>query len=74
MAYRTRTHGVGTTGAVIRQEYISLISLRDILNDIGLGKIVYALYLKEYQIQPLSYSKMGVELYIGENTSITDTL
>ena len=30
------------------EECISLISLRDILDDITLGEIVYALYLKEY--------------------------
>ena len=51
-----------------------LTSLRDILDNIALGKIVYTLYLKEYQIQPLSYGKMGVELYIGQNTSVINTL
>ena len=56
------------------EKYILLISLRDILDNIALGKTVYALYLKEYQIQPLFYSKTGVELYIGENTSVIDTL
>ena len=56
------------------EECISLISLRDILDNITLGEIVYALYLKEYQIQPLFYSKMGVEFCIGEDTSITDAL
>ena len=50
------------------------MSLRDILNDIALGEIVYALYLKEYWIQPLSYSKIGIEFCIGEDTSIIDTL
>ena len=56
------------------EDCISLISLKDILNNIALGKTVYTLYLKEYWVQPLSHSKIGVELYIGENTSITDTL
>ena len=56
------------------EEYISLISLRDILNNIVLGETVYTLYLKEYRIQPLFYSKMGVEFYIGKDTSVTDTL
>ena len=56
------------------EECILLISLRDILNDIALGKTVYILYLKEYRIQPLFYSKMGVEFYIGKDTSVTDTL
>ena len=52
---------------------ILLISLKDILDNIALNKIVYALYLKEYQIQPLFYSKTGIELYINKNTSITNT-
>ena len=56
------------------EEYILLISLRDILNNIALDEIVYALYPKEYWIQPLSHSKTGVELCIGEDTSVTDTL
>ena len=56
------------------EDCILLISLRDILDNIALGKIVYALYLKEYRIQPLSYSKMGVELCIGKDTSVMDTL
>ena len=30
--------------------HILLISLKDILEDIALGEIVYALYLKEYRI------------------------
>ena len=30
------------------KECISLISLKDILNNIALGEIIYALYLKEY--------------------------
>ena len=51
-----------------------LISLKDILEDIELDKIVYILYLKEYQIQPLFYSKIGIEPSIGDNPSITDTL
>ena len=50
------------------------MSLRDILNNITLGEIVYALYLKKYWIQPLSYSKTGVELYIDKDTSRTDIL
>ena len=32
------------------EKYILLISLKNILNDIALGEIVYTLYLKEYQI------------------------
>jgi hypothetical protein len=56
------------------EDCILLISLRDILKDIVLGKIVYALHLKEYWIQPLFYSKMGIELCIGENIYIIDTL
>jgi len=38
------------------------------------GKIVYALHLKEYQIEPLFYSKIGIEPSIGNNPSITETL
>ena len=56
------------------EECILLINLKDILDDIALGKTVYALHPKEYWIQPLSYNKIGVELCIGEDTSITDTL
>ena len=56
------------------EECILLISLRDILNNITLSEIVYVLHLKEYQIQPLSHSKTGIELCIGEDTSVTDTL
>jgi len=44
------------------------------LNNIALGKIVYVLHLKEYWIQPLFYSKMGIELNIGDNPFIIDTL
>ena len=51
-----------------------LISLKDILEDIELDKIVYVLYLKEYQIQPLFYSKIGIEPSISDNPFITDTL
>jgi hypothetical protein len=54
--------------------YILLISLKDILEDIELDKIVYVLHLKEYWIQPLFYSKMGIEPSIGNNPSIIDTL
>jgi len=53
---------------------ILLISLKDILEDVALGETVYALYLKEYRIQPLFYSKMGIEPSIGDNPSVTDTL
>jgi len=53
---------------------ISLISLKDILEDIALGEIVYTLYPKEYQIQPLFYSKIGIEPSIGDNPSVMDTL
>ena len=53
---------------------ILLISLKDILEDIALGKIVYALHLKEYWIEPLFYSKMGIEPSIGNNPSTTETL
>ena len=35
---------------------------------------MYTLYLKEYRIQPLFYSKMGIKPSIGDNPSITDTL
>ena len=56
------------------EECILLISFKDLLDNIALGKIVYTLYLKEYQIQPLSYSKTGIELYIGKDTSIINTL
>jgi len=52
---------------------ILLASLKDILEDMALGKIVYALYLKEYQIKPLFHSKMGIEPSIGNNPSITET-
>jgi len=37
------------------------------------GKTVYALYLKEYQIEPLFYSKIGIEPSIGNNPSIMET-
>jgi len=53
---------------------ILLASLKDILKDIALGKIVYTLHLKEYQIEPLFYSKMGIEPSIGNNPSIIETL
>jgi len=52
---------------------ILLASLKDILEDMALGKTVYALYLKEYWIEPLFYSKMGIEPSIGDNPSITET-
>jgi len=53
---------------------ILLASLKDILKDIALGKIVYALYLKEYWVEPLFYSKMGIEPSIGNNPSTMETL
>jgi len=53
--------------------YILLASLKDILEDIALGKTVYALYLKKYWIEPLFYSKMGIEPSIGNNPSIIET-
>ena len=53
---------------------ILLISLKYILEDIALGEIVYALYLKEYQISPLFYSKISIKPSIGNNSSIIDTL
>jgi len=53
---------------------ILLISLKDILEDIALGKTVYALYLKEYWIEPLFYSKIGIEPSIGNNPSTMETL
>jgi len=53
---------------------ILLISLKDILEDVVLGEIVYALYLKEYWIQPLFYSKIGIKPSIGDNPSVIDTL
>jgi len=53
---------------------ILLVSLKDILEDIALGKIVYALYPKEYRIEPLFYGKMGIEPSIGDNPSTTETL
>jgi len=52
---------------------ILLISLKDILEDMAPGEIVYALYLKEYWIEPLFYSKMGIEPSIGNNPSIMET-
>jgi hypothetical protein len=36
--------------------------------------MVYILYPKEYQIQPLSYSKTGIELRVSNNPPIIDTL
>ena len=54
--------------------YILLINLKDILKDIKLDKIVYILHLKEYQIQPLFYSKTGIKPSIGNNFSTTDIL
>jgi len=53
---------------------ILLISLKDILEDIALRETVYALHLKEYWIQPLFYSKMGIEPSIGDSPSVMDTL
>jgi len=53
---------------------ISLASLKDILEDVALGKIVYALHLKEYWIEPLFHSKMGIKPSIGDNPSIMETL
>ena len=53
---------------------ILLTSLKDILENIALDEIVYALHLKEYRIQPLFYNKIGIEPNIGENLSATDTL
>jgi hypothetical protein len=50
------------------------MSLKDILEDIALGKIVYALHPKEYWIKPLFYSKIGIEPSIGDIPSVTDTL
>jgi hypothetical protein len=50
------------------------MSLKDILEDIALGEIVYALYLKEYRIKPLFYSKIGIKPSIGNIPSKTDTL
>ena len=53
---------------------ILLASLKDILEDMALGKTVYALYLKEYWIKPLFYGKMGIEPSIGDNPFIMETL
>ena len=38
------------------------------------SKTVYTLYLKEYRIEPLFYSKIGIEPSIGNNPSTTETL
>ena len=54
--------------------HILLISLKNILEDIKLDKIVYILHLKEYQIQPLFYNKIGIEPSIGNNPSTINTL
>ena len=53
---------------------ILVINLKYILDNIALGETVYILYLKEYQIQPLFYSNIGIKPNIGNNPSTTDTL
>ena len=54
--------------------HILLINFKNILEDIKSDKTVYILYLKEYQIQPLFYSKIGIKLSIGNNPFIINTL
>ena len=50
-----------------------MTNFKYILDDVALGEMVYILYLKEYWIQPLSYSELGIELSKSNNPSITDT-
>ena len=45
-----------------------------ILDNIALSKIVYILHPKKYQIQPLSYSELGIELSKGNNPFTKNTL
>ena len=44
------------------------------MNNIAPGKTIYVLYPKEYQIQPLFYNEMGMELNIGNTPYIMDIL
>ena len=49
------------------------LNLKYILDNIASSEIVYILHLKEYQIQPLSYSELGIKLSKGDNPFTTDT-
>ena len=55
------------------ESHILIINLKYILDNIALGKTVYILHPKEYQIQPLFYSNIGIEPNINNNPSIIDT-
>ena len=50
-----------------------MINLKYILDNITSSKTVYILHLKEYWIQPLFYSNMGIEPNISNNPFIIDT-
>ena len=49
-----------------------MTTLKYMINNIALGKTIYILHPKEYQIQPLFYSKMGIEPNISNTLYITD--
>ena len=50
-----------------------MTNLKYILDDIARGETVYVLHPKKYQIQPLFYGKMGIELNIDDDPSTMDT-
>ena len=50
------------------------MNFEHILDNIALGETVYILHPKEYQIQPLFYSELGIKLSKSNNPFITDTL
>ena len=50
-----------------------MTNLEYILDDIALGEMVYILHPKKYQIQPLSYGKLGIKFNKNDNPFTTDT-
>ena len=54
--------------------YISVITLKHIINNIALSKIIYVLHPKKYWIQPLFHNKMGMGPNIGDTPYTTDIL
>ena len=50
------------------------MAFKHIMNDITPGKTIYVLHLKEYQIQSLFHSKMGMEPNVDNTPYTTDIL
>ena len=49
------------------------MNFKYILDNVVSGEIIYILHLKEYQIQPLFNSELGIKLNKGNNPFIMDT-